>query len=215
MRHNVHYLFRKPCESWARARGIFTLGLPLVLMPACAPTGHYVWFKDMPATERAEAAGDYVIGVGDQVNIRVYEQEPLSGDAKIRTDGKIALPLLGELMVAGRHPLDLSKDIEKRLKEFIVTPRVTVNVTVSQPVTVTVLGEVRGIGSVTLDPPARLVEALAKAGGLSDYADESKIFVLRQFPTYERIRFTWESVLHNDGGAASFRLRTGDVVVVE
>lgn len=213
----MHYLLRKAFESRAGARGIFRLGLPLALLtlPACAPTGQYVWFKDLPAAERTEAAGDYVIGVGDQINIRVYEQEPLSGDAKIRTDGKIALPLLGELMVAGRHPIEVSKDIEKRLKEFIVSPRVTVNVTVSQPITVTVLGEVRGIGSVTLDPPGRLVEALAKAGGLGEYADESKIFVLRQFPTYQRIRFKWESVLHNEGGAATFPLRTGDVIVVE
>jgi hypothetical protein len=56
---------------------------------------------------------------------------------------------------------------------------------------------------------------MAQCGGPNDFADKSKIFVLRQFPTYKRIRFTWDAILHNDDGAASFPLRTGDVIVVE
>jgi polysaccharide biosynthesis/export protein len=181
----------------------------------CAGAGQYTWYSQLPAAERSDAASDYVIGVGDTISIKVYEQEALSADSKIRSDGKIALPLVGELLVAGRKPLELSRDIEARLKEFVVSPRVTVNVTSSQPVTVTTLGEVKSIGTLTLDPPPRLVDALAKSGGLSEYADDTRIFVLRQFPTFKRIRFDWDAILRNEHGAASFPLRTGDVVVVE
>jgi polysaccharide export outer membrane protein len=169
----------------------------------------------MPEPERVGLAGDYVIGVGDSISIRVYEQEGLSGDLKVRRDGKIALPLLGEIVAAGKRPLELSRELEGRWKEFVVSPRVTINVTSSQPVVVTVVGEVGRVGTLTLDPPARLVEALAQSGGPGEYADKSKIFVLRQFPTYKRIRFTWDAVLHNEEGEAAFALRTGDVIVIE
>jgi polysaccharide export outer membrane protein len=182
---------------------------------SCASAGEYVWFHDIPASEWGLASGEYVIGVGDSVNIRVYEQEPISGTFKIRRDGRIALPLAGELLVAGKRPSELSQEIEARLKEFIVTPRVTVNVETSQPIAVAVVGEITKVGTVTLDPPARLIEALAQSGGPNDFADKSRIFVLRQFPKFQRLRFSYEAILRNEGGAAGFPLRTGDVVVVE
>jgi polysaccharide export outer membrane protein len=209
--------FRSASTSLVTRRDWLALGLALgpVLTLGCASAGQFTWYSDLPAQERSDAASDYVIGVGDSISIRVYEQEPLSGEAKIRSDGKIALPLIGELLVAGRKPLELSKEIEKRLKEFVVSPRVTVNVTASYPVTVTVLGEAKTIGTLTLEPPPRLVDALAKSGGLSEYANDTRIFVLRQFPAYRRIRFKWDDILRNEGGAAQFPLRTGDVIVIE
>ena len=201
--------------SSSRRVAFCSLLLPLCLTFGCASAGQYVWFGELPETERGPLAGDYVIGIGDSINIRVYEQEGLSGDAKVRIDGKIALPLAGELVVAGKRPAELAHELEGRLKEFIVTPRVTVNVSEAQPTSVTVLGEVGHVGTLTLQPPARLVEALAQSGGPGEFADKSKIFVLRQFPTYKRIRFTWDAITHNDNGAATFTLRTGDVIVLE
>jgi len=201
-------------SSSSRTALILSVALAALSL-GCANAGQFNWFSELPQNERGEAAGDYIIGVGDQISIRVYEQEGVSTEARIRSDGKIALPLVGEVMVAGRRPLELSKDIEKRLKEFIVTPRVTVNVTSSQPVTVTILGEVRSVGSLTLDSPGRLVDALAKSGGLNEYADDTKIFVLRQFPVRRRIRFTWQAILRDEGGAGAFPLHTGDVISVE
>lgn len=186
-----------------------------LLGSGCAGAGQYVWFSEIPPSEQSATGNDYVIGVGDTISIRVYEQESLSGETKIRRDGKIALPLMGELVVAGKHPLQLSSEIETALKQFIVSPRVTVNVASSQPISVTVLGEVSTLGVLTLEPPARLVEALAQSGGPAEYADKSRIFVLRQFPSYKRIRFTYDAILRNEGGAAQFPLRTGDVIVVE
>jgi len=191
------------------------LGLLSLQVVGCASAGEYVWFKDVPPAEWGLTSGEYVIGVGDSINIRVYEQEGVSGTFKIRRDGRIALPLVGELSVAGKRPSELSAEIETRLKQFIVAPRVTVNVEVAQPVAVTALGEITKVGALTLDPPARLIEALAQAGGPTDYADKSRIFVLRKFPKLQRLRFTYESILHDDGGAADFPLRSGDVIVIE
>lgn len=191
------------------------LGLAGLGLSGCASAGSFVWYSDAPATEWGSDSGEYVIGIGDSINIRVYEQENLSGTAKIRRDGRIALPLAGELLVAGKHPSQLAREIEGRLKEFVVTPRVTVNVETSQPVTVAAVGEIAHVGTLTLEPPARLIEALAQAGGPNDYADKSRIFVLRQFPAFQRIRFTYDAILHNEKNAATFPLRTGDVIVIE
>jgi len=197
-----------------RALALFALPL-LVSTVGCASAGTFVWYQDVPKAEWGNDLTEYVIGVGDSINVRVYEQEGISSTFKIRRDGRIALPLAGELTAAGKHPSQLAREIETHLKEFIVSPRVTVNVEVSQPVTVTALGEIAKIGPLTLEPPARLIEALAQAGGPTDYADKSRIFVLRQFPKFERIRFTYDAIVHNEGGAAGFPLRTGDVLVIE
>jgi len=188
------------------------LALPLA---GCASAGQYTWYQDVSNADWKTDVSEYVIGVGDTINIRVYEQDGLSSSVKIRRDGRIALPLAGELLVAGKHPSELAREIEVRLKEFIVTPRVTVNVETSQPVTITAIGEITHIGAVTLEPPARLVEAIAQAGGPGEFADKSRIFVLRQFPTFQRIRFTYDAIERNDGGAAGFPLHTGDVLEIE
>jgi polysaccharide export outer membrane protein len=158
---------------------------------------------------------EYVIGVGDALSIKVYDQETLATIGKVRHDGRIAVTLIGEVMAAGKHPSALARELESRLKEFIVTPRVTVNVDTSQPVSVAMVGELGHGGSITLDPPANLLQAMALAGGPSEFADRSRIFVIRRFPEFKKIRFSYEALLENEGGAAGFPLRTGDIILVE
>jgi len=201
-------------SSSTRLLKVGVLGLALGVT-SCASAGKFIWYQDLPHTQWNTDLRSYVIGPGDAISIRVYEQDALSTTAKIRRDGKIALPLAGEITAAGKHPADLAREIEGLLKQFIVSPRVTVNVETSQPVTVTAVGEITHVGTVTLEPPARLIEVLAQAGGPSEFADKSRIFVLRLFPTYQRIRFTYDAIVHNEADAANFPLQTGDVVVIE
>ena len=198
----------------ARSWRLFVLAAALVTS-SCGGGPPYVWYTTLPRTEWGERAPEYIIGVGDVLNIRVYEQEALSTTLKVRTDGRIALTLLGELVVVGMHPADLARTIETRLKQFIVSPRVTVNVDTAQPVTVNVLGEVANKGTITLEPPAHLLQALALCGGLTEFADDTRIFVLRKTPTFMRIRFSYDAIVGNENGAALFPLRTGDVILVE
>jgi polysaccharide export outer membrane protein len=181
----------------------------------CASTGPFVWFNDLPRPEWGDSAGEYVIGIGDSLKISVYEQDALTMTAKIRSDGRIAMPFIGEVIAVGKHPSQLATEIEGRLKQFIVTPRVTINVESQEPIKVTLLGEAAHIGVLTLESPGGLLQALAQAGGFSDFADKSKIFVLRRTPEFRRIRFTYDALIQNSGGAATFVLRTGDVIVVE
>ncbi len=209
------HLFHRAYSALTRVALVGQLGLLSLAASGCAGAGSFVWYQAVPNAEWATDASEYVIGVGDVINIRVYEQDGLSSSVKIRRDGRIAMPLAGELVAAGKHPSQLAREMEGRLKEFIVTPRVTVNIETSQPVSVTAIGEITHIGALTLEPPARLIEALAQAGGPTEFADKSRIFVLRRFPTFQRIRFTYDAIVHNEDGAAGFPLRTGDVLVIE
>jgi polysaccharide export outer membrane protein len=184
-------------------------------LPACAGTGPYVWYTALPASERVEPSGQFLIGIGDTLSVKVYEQPALATDGKIRPDGRIALPFIGEVVAAGKTPKALATEIEGGLRRFIVNPAVTVNVTASPPMTITVLGEVGRQGSLTIEPSSGVLEALAQAGGPSDFADRSMIFVLRRLPTYHRIRFTYDDLIENKEGAADVPLQQGDVLLVE
>jgi polysaccharide export outer membrane protein len=211
--------FRQLFSTPARPLGIAErVAIPLVLCASvigCAGPGQFTWYSELPKSEWESIRGEYVIAIGDSISIRVYEQEGVSGSFKIRRDGRISLPLAGELMVAGKHPSQLAREIEVALKQFIVSPKVTVNIDSSQPITVTSVGEIGHIGTITVEPPGQLIQAIAQGGGPTDYADKSRIFVLRQFPTFRRIRFTYDAIMHNDGGAATFPMQTGDVISIE
>lgn len=208
-------LDQSPTRRW-RLLSAAVLATSLLGLPTgCGSTGPYTWYRDVPLSEWGPPSGEYVIAVGDSLSIRVYDQEGLSTQVKVRTDGRIALPFAGEMVVAGMHPSDVARELERRLKEFIVSPRVTINVEQWQPISVTILGEVGRVGVLTLEPSSGLIQALAQAGGFSQFADKSKIFVLRRFPTYRRIRFTYDALVRNENQAAAFMLRAGDVIVVE
>ena len=180
---------------------------------ACGGVGHYVWAKDLPT---AASAHEYLIAAGDLISIRVVNQDSMSTHARVRTDGRIALPLLGDVEVRGKTPSSLRAELEARLKEYIVAPTVTDNVEEIAPVMVSVLGEVAHPGVVKLDPNASVAEALAGAGGLTDYANRDRIFVVRREQKDPlRVRFTFDGLEGSDPAAIRFGLRRGDVVVVE
>jgi polysaccharide export outer membrane protein len=177
----------------------------------CSGGGRYVWVNELPLAQSTEG---YVIGAGDLLNVRVYNQENLSTHARVRTDGKIAMPLIGEVEVRGKPPALASKELEVKLKEFMVSPTVMITVEETPPTSVTVLGQVVHPGIYTVDSTSGVLQALAVAGGFNDYASRGSIYVMRQSPA-QRVRFTFADLTHVEGPSAVFRIRTGDVVVVE
>jgi len=183
---------------------------------ACAVTGNFVWVQDLPPPAPSSTREErYLINVGDTISVRVFEQDAMSSKVKVRADGKVALPVLGEADVRGKRPVDVARELEVRLKEFVVSPKVTVNVDEFAPLNVAVLGEVTHPGTYPIDPTGGVMQALASAGGLTEYASKDRIFVLRKAPALRRIRFSFEALAHNEPKAATFALQTGDVVVVE
>jgi polysaccharide export outer membrane protein len=180
-------------------------------MFGCSGGGQYVWVSQLPLDQTADG---YVISAGDLLNVRVYNQENLSTHARVRSDGKIAMPLIGEVEVRGRPPAVVSKELEVKLKEFMVSPTVMITVEETPPTSVTVLGQVVHPGIYTVDSTSGVLQALAVAGGFNDYASRGSIYVMRRSPA-QRVRFTFADLTHVEGPSATFRIRTGDVVVVE
>ncbi|MGC4093519.1 MAG: polysaccharide biosynthesis/export family protein [Polyangiaceae bacterium] len=129
----------------------------------------------------------------------------------MRADGAVMLPLVGEVLVAGKAPAAIATELEERLKPYVQAPRVTITIE-SSPVRVTVFGGVRTPGTTSLERPATIVQALADRGGITEFASDDRLFVLRG---QARVRFTYEQLTRGDGAARSFTLLPGDVVVVE
>lgn len=183
------------------------------LVVGCRSTGPFVWVDSLPH-QGTGSSGDVTISDGDVVNVRVFNQEPLSTKERVRADGKIAMPVIGEVMARGKRPAELGREIQDRLKAVVVAPSVTVTVEQPAELKVSVLGEVRNAGIYQLDPGANVLTALAAAGGLNDYADSEKVFVVRK-SLPQRVRFRYSDLRSADPRSVKFTLQAGDVVVVE
>ncbi len=195
---------------------VVSLLLVLLLAGCSAAIGQFTWAADYLTQTPNAATGTFVVGVGDELGIRVFDNDKMSTRARVRSDGKIAMPLINDLAVAGKTPLQVAADVEKALRDqnLVINPRVTISVENVPEVRVTVIGAVSRAGNLTLAPGSGVAEALAGAGGLTDYAHKDRIFVLRKLPTPVRIRFTFAS-LTDTGPAGSFKLQSGDILVVE
>jgi len=160
-------------------------------------------------------SGEYTIGVGDLLSVQVFNQDNMSGRMRVRSDGRISLPLMNDIEASGKPPARLATELESALKAVVLNPKVTVIVEESSPLSISVLGEVRSPGLYQLKRGAGLTELLASAGGLTTFAHKDRIFVVRNTPKSIRIRFTYDQLTKAFGPASSFVLRPGDVVVVE
>jgi polysaccharide export outer membrane protein len=197
-----------------RAASLVVAGCLAGWVAACASSGGAIeveQFKSEPETTQAE----YVIRIGDLLSVQVYSDEKASGRTRVRTDGRISLPLINDVDAAGKTPIKLAGDIEESLKTLLVNPRVTVSVEESAPLSISVLGEVEKPGAQVLTHEAGVADALAAAGGLTRFARKNRIYVVRTKPDPVRVHFTYEALTRGTGAAALFRLRPGDVVVVE
>jgi len=183
------------------------------VVTGCASTGEFQWVSEMPDANKG-GSQDFVIRETDMVHVRVYQQDAITTDQRVRPDGKITVPLAGEFVARGKKPSVLGKEVEDKLKGVLVTPVVTVTVEQAAQVTVSVLGQVRNAGAFNMDIGANVLQALASAGGLNDYAREDYIFVLRR-SLDKRVRFRYADLKNGDKSSIEFGLQAGDVVVVE
>ncbi|HJZ74204.1 MAG TPA: polysaccharide biosynthesis/export family protein [Vicinamibacterales bacterium] len=156
---------------------------------------------------------EYRLGAGDKLRIEVYKDAQLSQSVQVRPDGKVTLPLIGDVAAAGLTPIELRDQIAKSLTEYVTNPTVTVIVVEATASTAYVMGEVNHPGAVNLQAPLTILQALALAGGLKDFADVKNIRVLR--PTadgVQTINFNYKEALRST--RTPIYLRPGDTVVV-
>jgi polysaccharide export outer membrane protein len=158
---------------------------------------------------------EYHLGPGDKLRIEVYKDEQLSQSVQVRPDGKITLPLIGDLNAASHTPIELRDTITASLKEYITNPTVTVIVVEALASQVYVMGEVTNPGTMQLHGPTTILQALAMAGGFKEFANTKDVKVLRPkagSDSIETIKFNYKDVINGD--AKPFYLRSGDTVVV-
>jgi len=158
----------------------------------------------------------FVIGNDDVLAINVWKEPDISRSIPVRSDGKISLPLVGEVQAAGETPLKLEQDIAARLKNFIEEPEVTVIVQQINSQKFNILGYVNKPGSYVLTNSATVLDAIALAGGFRDFAKQKSIYVLRQNPdgTQKRIPFNYKDVVKGKDPAQNVKLQPRDTIVV-
>ena len=168
---------------------------------------------DKKAAQSAPAlVDDYRLAPGDKLRIEVYRDTQMSQSVQIRPDGKITLPLLGDLEATGRTPIELRDVIAKQLKEYMTNPVVTVIVVEATPAVAYVTGEVNHPGAVTIQSQLTVLQALAIAGGLKDFANAKNIRILRRSSLgVQTIAFNYKDAIR---GSTPVYLRPGDTVVV-
>jgi polysaccharide export outer membrane protein len=203
------------CSYVRRAAWLIILACLSAWASACASAaGGAIDVDNLKDDPAATAPREYLIAAGDMLNIQVYMDAQTSGKMRVRSDGRITLPLVNDVVAAGKTPVQLARDIETALKSVILSPQVTVIVEDSTP-TISVLGEVAKPGPQALQRDTGIADILAAAGGLTTFAHKDRIFVIRSSPQPVRIHFTYDALTKGIGRAPLFRLRAGDVVVVE
>ncbi len=177
---------------------------------------------DKPVTGSAmPAAGsaiseEFVIGTGDVLAINVWKETEVSRVVPVRSDGRISLPLVGELQAGGRTPKQLEAEITTKLKDYVSEPEVTVIVQEIKSQKFNVLGMVMKPGSYVLTNPTTILDAIAMAGGFRDFAKQKDVYVLRRAAdgNQARLPFNYKDVVKGHNSTQNIALQTNDTIVV-
>jgi polysaccharide biosynthesis/export protein len=158
----------------------------------------------------------YVIGDDDMLSINVWKEPELTTSIPVRSDGKISLPLIGEVQASGRTPIQLKDDITARLRTYLDQPAVTVTVLQMNSQKFNILGRVLKPGSYSLTANTTILDAIAAAGGLQDFAKEKSIYILRKAPEGDatRIPFNYKDVIRGNHLEENIKLKPNDTIVV-
>jgi polysaccharide export outer membrane protein len=156
-------------------------------------------------------AKTYVIGAEDVIFVKVWRDTDVSGQFLVRPDGRISVPLIGDVTASGCTPEQLEKDISERLSKFIRDPQVNVGILAVGSKKYFILGEVNKPGSFPLVVPTNVLEALVNAGGFRDFANTTKILILRG---NKHFTFNYKQVTHGKKAEQNILLESGDKIIV-
>jgi polysaccharide export outer membrane protein len=173
------------------------------------------------AASGGTCSGDYAIGPDDVLEIAVWNNTAITRTVPVRPDGKISLPLVDDVHAAGLTTKQLRESLTKALTPYIPSPTVSVIVREIHSYKVTVMGEVKTPGRYELKDRATVLDVLAMAGGLTEFASRGGIVVLRQEQgTTERLPFEYDNAARRnrkpgpDSAQDNFCVKPGDIIVV-
>lgn len=168
-----------------------------------------------PARGPEQVEGDYVIGPGDVLQIFVWKEPDLTRDVTVRVDGKITVPLLGDLTAAGRTPQQLGADLGKALGRFLSSPQVTLGVSQANSSRFYVMGQVNTPGVFPLAGRVSVLQGLALAGGLREFAKADGIQIIRVSQgTQTFVPVNYKKLEDGRDISQNILLRPGDTILV-
>jgi polysaccharide export outer membrane protein len=199
-------------------------GMPAAQQPAAEPQAPATQaVPDKAAPETPAAAGPaapaapvdpkaYLIGAEDVISIRVWHEPENSGQFIVRPDGKVSVPLIGEIQAAGLTPEKLSSNIAEGLQKIMVHPEVTVGVEKVNSKKYYIQGEgINRPGSYPLVIDTTVLEALVNAGGFREFANTKKIVILRGNQT---LKFNYKEVTKGKNMEQNILVKPGDQIIV-
>ena len=167
-------------------------------------------------TKNPQVPDEFVIGTGDVLAVNVWKEADMSRVVPVRSDGRISLPLVGEVEASGKTARQLQEELHAKLKEFVSEPEVTVIVQEIKSQRFNILGMVSKPGSYTLIKPMRVIDAIALAGGFRDFAKQKDIYVLRRNAdgSETRLAFNYKDVIKGRSSQQNIPLESNDTIVV-
>ena len=167
------------------------------------------------ATQTGLPSQTYLIGAGDVLMVSIWKEEALTQDVVVQPDGKIVFPLIGNVVVAGKSPETVRREIVAKIKPFVPDPILTVSVRQINSLMIYVVGKVNQPGRFVLNTNVNVLQALAIAGGLNSFANGSKIKVFRETSKGTKIyNFDFDDVSKGKRLKQNIGLKRGDVIVV-
>ncbi|MBC8070883.1 MAG: polysaccharide biosynthesis/export family protein [Deltaproteobacteria bacterium] len=187
----------------------------VMALPACKPRYPYVWANDIQQTE--VPVDTVPLRPGDRISVSVPRMEELlaAPPFDVGADGAIVLPLVGPFEVEGLTPEAAARKLNARLNGIVVNPDARISMVSPRIPAVTVVGEVANPARIEVAQGEGVLTALARVGGLTEFADPQGIYVVRKYPKQERIRFRYTDLTGGAPRSSEFELRDGDVIVVE
>lgn len=157
--------------------------------------------------------GEYIVGEGDLLRINVWKEPEMSQNVAVRPDGNVSLPLVKEVHLSGLSITQAQDAVTEKLKTVLTNPQVTVSVVEVRSKTVYITGEVGKPGGYSVVAPLNVLQLIARAGGLTEFAHRKDIYVLRNSQT-SRLHFNYKEVIKGKNPAQNISLQPGDTVVV-
>lgn len=190
------------------------IALVTALLAACSAFGPAV----PPAPAVAQTADySYVIGAGDSLNIIVWRNPELSGVYPVRPDGKVSAPLVDELVAQGKTPVELARDVEKKLATYVRDPIVTVIVVgfvgpFSEQIRV--VGEAARPQALAFRQKMSVLDVMIAVGGLTDFADGNRAIIQRTSEGNKQYAVRLKDLIRRGDTSANVEMRPGDILII-
>jgi polysaccharide export outer membrane protein len=195
---------------------IITAGIMIGLMIGCAATLN----KEALEEATKPVSKEFLLGPEDVLEVTVWRNQDLSRTVVVRPDGKISLPLIGDVQASGLTAAQVAAKIAARLTEFKENPNVSVSIKEVNSYFIYVLGEVLKPGKYPIKSYATVLQGVSLAGGFTNFASKNRMAVLRTVtngdgePRQIRIPVPYDELVSGTGAIENFVLKSGDTIVV-